>query len=564
MLRTGSDRGPRSLDADNMLPGNPTKYNPRALLFWLPFLLAVASLIVLLSDIPLVIVLGLASGFFLLAVPWKQGQMLAVVAFVLVLASVYMTFSSNDTSFLSVGTLSLLVGLAALLKRSGRSLETFSPLWFTLVGFLLICCFPGAWYLSGRGGSTVPTWAIGQALWIATLGFIIFVIGFHLPLGKTLGARLPPSPESWPSERATRVVVAMAILGTACFWILVRMSGFSSFVDLISNMTEFRQGSSSMGLAYFVFALQCAFEIAAFLLLLQVLRGPKIRLFPALKFAAFVLYACAIFLPLAMRGIFLFLGAGCVILFNSVKRPIKKWEFVLAGSLAVAFVVGFSQYRSPNTHWSSVTDAVDDLNQLNFLELTMGRFDAIEKFGFFLQEDSANPFPPSPGTFFIGLLLRPIPRSLMPSKPMETGPKLTSLVLPKVFAQSVGYDFTVFAELYFYFSFLGIIIGMLIYGILIQVLQTYYERYSRREGFLLYYCLIFILPIGILASGFDSGALWGFAISSAVCWPALWYLNAGSAQRRSFAAIGPGPSLPPKLRRRRIPSRPYEDKPLSR
>ena len=548
------------------MPNNITRHGHWGLFLWILVSLAVAAgfLLMLSSDATLFAALYLVGGIFLLAIPRKPGQMLALIAFLLVLLSVYKTFSSNDIAFLSVGTLSLLIGLTALLRQSNRSLEIFSPLWFTLVGFLLFCCFPGVWYLSGRGGSTVPTWAIGQALWIATLGFIIFVIGFHLPLGKTLGARLVPPPESWPSERATRVVVALTIFGAVCFWILVRESRFNTFGDLISNMTEFRQGSSSMGLAYFVFALQSAFEIAAFLLLFQVLRGPKIRLFPALKFAGFVLFAFAIFLPLAIRGIFLFLGAGSVIIFNSVKRPIKKWEFVLAGSLAVVFVVGFSQYRSPNTHWSSVTDAVDDLNQLNFLELTMGRFDAIEKFGFFLQEDSANPFPRSPGTFFIGLLLRPIPRSLMPSKPMETGPKLTSLVLPKVFAQSVGYDFTVFAELYFYFSFFGIIIGMMIYGILIRVLQTYYERYSRREGFLLYYCLIFVLPIGILSSGFDSGVLAGFAISSAVCWPALWYLNAGSAQRRSIAAIGPGPSLPPKLRRRRISPRPYENKPLPR
>lgn len=545
------------------MPGKITGHGHWVLFLWvLVSLMVVGGVLLLLSNYAtLFAVLYLVGGIFLLAIPRKPGQMLALIALLLVLLSVYKAYSSNDVAFLSVGTLSLLIGLTALLKQSDRNLEIFSPLWFTLVGFLLYCGISGIWYL---GNSVVPTWAVGQALWIATLGFLAFLAGFHLQLGKFFAARLVPPPESWPSARATRVVVALTIFGVVCFWILVRESGFSTFGDLISNMTEFRQGASSMGLAYFVYALQNAFEITTFLLLLQVLRGTKIRLFPALKFAGFVLFASLIFLPLAMRGFYLFLAAGCVIIFNSVKRPIKKWEFVLMGSLAVVFIVGFEQFRSPNTHWESGQEAVDELKELDFLGPTLARFDAIEKFGLFLQEDNANPFPRSPFTFFLALILRPIPRSLAPSKPLETGPKLTSLVLPEVFAQSVAYDFTVFAELYFYFSFLGIIIGMMIYGILIQVLQSYYERYTQRQGFLLYYSLIFGLPIGILASGFDGGALSGFAISSALCWPALWYLNKGSAQRQSLAAIGPEPSPLPKLRRRRISPRPYENKPLSR
>ncbi|MHB8654746.1 MAG: O-antigen polysaccharide polymerase Wzy [Terriglobia bacterium] len=546
-----------------MMLGKITGHGHWGLFLWVLVSLAVVVgfLLMLSNDAALYVALYLTACILLLAIPRKPGQMLALISLLLVLLSIYKAYSSNDIAFLSVGTISLLIGLTPLMKQSERSLEIFSPLWFTLVGFLLYCGISGIWYL---GDSVVPTWAVGQALWFATLGFLAFLAGFHLPLGKIAGTRLAPPADSWPSARATRLVVALTIFGVVCFWILVRESGFSTFGDLISNMTEFRQESSSMGLAYFVYALQNAFEIAAFLLLLQVLRGPRIRLFPALKFSAFVFFACVIFLPLAIRGFYLFLAAGCVIIFNYVKRPIKKWEFILAGSLAVVFVVGFSQYRSPNTHWESVQEAVDELKELDFLGPTLARFDAIEKFGLFLQEDNANPFPRSPGTFFIALLLRPIPRSLAPSKPLETGPKLTSLVLPEVFAQSVGYDFTVFAELYFYFSFFGIIIGMMIYGILIRVLQTYYERYSRREGFLLFYCLIFYFPIGILASGFDGGALSGFAISSALCWPVLWYLNKGSVQRRALSAIGPGPSPPPEPRRRRISPRPYENKPLPR
>lgn len=542
---------------------NATKYNLSSRFICIPFLLAAAAVFLLLlsSDATLFIALEVVAGLLLLAVPWSRGQMLAAISFILVGVSVYLAFERNDTAFLSVSVLSLLMGAAVLLRQVDRSLEIFSPLWFTLVGFLLYCGISGIWYL---GDSVVPTWAVGQALWIATLGFLAFLAGFHLQLGKFFAARLVPPPESWPSARATRVVVALTIFGVVCFWILVRESGFSSYSDLVYNMLEFRQGSSSMGLAYFEYALQNAFEIAAFLLLLQFLRDPKIRLFPALKFAGFVLFASLIALPLAMRGFFLSLGAGCVIIFNSVKRPIKKWEFVLMGSLAVVYIVWFGSFRGANSHWEGVGEAVVELEHGDLLGQTLARFDAIEKFGLFLQEDNANPFPRSPGTFFIGLFLRAIPRSLAPSKPLETGSKLTSLVLPEVFAQSTAVDFTVFAELYFYFSFLGIIIGMMIYGILIQVLQTYYERYTQRQGFLLYYCLIFVLPIGILASGFDGGALSGFVISSVLCWSALWYLNKGSAQRQSLAAIGPEPSPLPKLRRRRISPRPYENKPLSR
>jgi hypothetical protein len=242
---------------------------------------------------------------------------------------------------------------------------------------------------------------------------------------------------------------------------------------------------------------------------------------------------------------FLGLGAGLAIVFNFLKRPIRKWEFVLAGLLAVVFIVGFGHYRDPNTQWRSVRDAIDDLNELDFLKITIGRFDAIEKCALFLQQYHAKPIPSNPSSFFIAILTRPIPRALMPSKALDTSSQLTRLVLRDVYAQNVTYGFTVFAELYFYFSIFGIILGMLMYGMMIQVLQTYYERYTHREGFLLYYSLIFSFPIGFLGGGIDSDGTSGFAISTAMSWAVLWYMSGGifrgpvsATTRKSASPLG--------------------------
>jgi hypothetical protein len=523
--------------------------NPWSHAIALPLLLSTGLVIVLASgatEASMVIAFVLVLGTLLLAVPWKPGQMLALISFPLVGASVYMAFSNDDTSFLSIGTLSLMIGMTALLKHSDRSLETFSPFWFTLVGFLLVCCVPGIWYLAN---GDVPTWALAQALWFATLGFLMFLIGYHLQLGKILGTRLPPPADRLPGARLRLAFIGMAILGTACFWILMNRSGFNTYGELIANMMEFRIRSSSMGFAYLLLAVGIAFHIAAVLLFFQVLRGPKIRLFPALRFAAFVLYAYAIFLPFALRGMFLGLGAGLAIVFNFLKRPIRKREFLLAGLLAVVFIAGFGRYRDPNTQWRSVRDVIDDLNEFDFLKITIGQFDAIENFALFLQQYHAKPIPSDPSAFFIAILTRPIPRSLMPSKVLDTSSQLTSLVLPDVHAQNVNFGFTVFAELYFYFSTFGIILGMLMYGIMIQVLQTYYERYTNREGFLLYYSLIFSFPIGFLGGGFDSSGTITFAISTAMSWAVLWYMSGGILRGPVSATTRKNASLLGALRR---------------
>lgn len=501
----------------------------RILLFWpalliIFFLLGSAWFIVFPSESAMGLLLASLAVILLVAISGGRGNLTGMAALLLFAASIYMTYVRNDPSFLVVSLLCAMIGVTAFATRSRPSMENVSPFMLTLFGFLLVFGLRGLQLLAS---ASLAPWALSEALWYANLGFALFLVGYGINIGKTLGMKIKLPGQGWSEKRIRFAFVICAILGILCYWLAMKLAEVSSYSEALSNIMVFRFRTSSGGAAYVLYGMEFLFQIATVLLFIDLLRQRKIGLFSTLKFVTFFVLVCALFLPFGERGMFILLVGGLSVVFNFLKRRIKAGELLVGGLLLVVCAGGYARYRLVGSGWSTVQEAVGDLAELDFPKMFMDRLDALDKFVISLQQLRWQPSREDPSSFFVGILLRPIPRSLDPAKQLDTGSKLTSLFFPEVHGSNINFEFSILGEMYFYFSIFGIIFGMILFGILVRILETYFERNFTRADFQLHYSLILGTPIAILMGGFDSSGTINLLYSTVFCWAVLWYVSRG-------------------------------------
>ncbi len=503
--------------------------NHRGVQFWsilvaAPLVLAASILILLGGSLYFGILLFLMVAFLVVAIRWGRGHLLAGFAFLLLTCSVAMAYARNELTYLLIALLCALVAVTILIKRSDQSLITFSPFMLALTGFLILFALKGLFLL---WRDTVEVWALREALWYILLGFVTFLCGYGLKFGQAIGKKIPLAGADW-TERRLKVAFALcATVGIASFLGLMRIAGIAGYSQAFANLLQVRLTASSGGLAYLLYSMQGTLQVAALLLFIELLRNPRRRALHWFGFGVFCLLVCGMFWPFAIRGLFLAFVGGLGIAFNFLKRRIKTHEFVLAAIVLAIFVVGYGRYRHVGGRWESVKEVSLDLSESSVVDGLMNRFDALDNFARALERLPATPVKLGPLSFFMGVLLRPVPRAFLPSKRLESGSEITSILWPNVHETNVNFEFSIVGEMYFYFSIFGVIFGMMVYGFLVRILQEYFERNYSRPDFQLHYSLIALTPVSWLLAGLNSGATISLVYFSTVAWLVLWYLNAG-------------------------------------
>jgi len=499
-----------------------------------PFLLCIAATVLglfvvsypkqVLVVLPVVVLLVLLHVF-------KRTNYLVVIGSVaigLATFSVGLGTVEGDTSFLVVALLFALIAATLLVKRNEKDMDLFSPFVLTCVGFLLVFGWVG---LELVRDSDIPRHLLTHALWYVNLGFILFLVGYENPLGKILGLKVWLPGDNWSAGRIPAAFLTCAILGVSLFFLLTRLAGYASPLEPLQNVNEFRIATSG-GLSYLVYLVLFFLQTACLLLLLRVLRMPRTRVLHLLQVLAFVLCVCAVFWLFASRFMFVNLLGGLVICIHYLKRRMKLVEIVGLGFLLALFVSAYGLYRDVGYRWQTTEQVQEELAKLKIRESVLGRLDALARLTTVMQQQPRY----DPATVILGILLRPIPRQFAPEKPYGSPAEITRLLWPEAAAGGVTIEPTIFGELYYDFGIFGVIFGLIAYGILIRVLQTYLEGKTRRADFLLHYSLIFLVPIRILLGGFDSGGLTDLIFFTLGSWAVLWYLSRGVPRKLANSA----------------------------
>jgi oligosaccharide repeat unit polymerase len=432
----------------------------------------------------------------------------------------------RESAFLLPALVFALIGGALYAKRHDPAMDLFAPFVITCVGFLVLF----AWVpLQHLWNGDIPPDLIMRSVWYISIGFICFLLGYEVPIPKTQISRLWLRGDNWSQGRMTSAAVICFLIGLGIFYYIMRSAGYESMIAIYRDVLLFR--FSTYGeLSAFVYLDQAVLSTGCILLALRIFKKRHVLLRDVFALCGYLSSVFAIFAAFGTRGAFLTLLVGMVMCFHYLKRRIKPRQLALVAIFAVLFAAGYGLYRNAGSNWESAGQAEHALGQLNVYDAVLSRLDCFSVYTVVLDH------PPrlDGGSFFRGLLLRPLPRSWLPDKPLASSSEITMEYWPGLFNDQIGLETSIFGELYYYFGFYGILFGMMVFGLGVKVLQKYYDSRTARSDFLLHYALVFTFPVGTLMAGFDSLGIYVVASFTMWIWLVLFFLNAKGLSGRAL------------------------------
>jgi oligosaccharide repeat unit polymerase len=106
------------------------------------------------------------------------------------------------------------------------------------------------------------------------------------------------------------------------------------------------------------------------------------------------------------------------------------------------------------------------------------------------------------GNTYLEALARPVPRALWSGKPIEADSQLMKAIWPRFQAAGTGFAFSFFGEPFLNFSWVGVFIVALIFGVLCRTLYAWFRRDARNSAVIAVYALSWPFVFVYMRGGF--------------------------------------------------------------
>jgi oligosaccharide repeat unit polymerase len=369
--------------------------------------------------------------------------------------------------------------------------------------------------------------AIWTGLSASALGYVCFAIGYKLTQKKS--QRSSRSDRVWNFKRARTLSMAFLFLGLTGF-VLLRVLGGSIFY-FITLDPDIKAPGSIAPWFYYLLWLCLLIEVGA---LIQFGVWLSTRRQTLWTFVYCLLGLLSTFLLARyFTVLFLLMLAVC---WHYKKRKIEAKQVVAFGLLLTIYLGIAGLYRE----WISPGYDLQQTGEL--VELAADQNKLVLRYVVSNLEDLSNlsdvitmaptELPYQFGLTFTPIFLKPVPRALIPAKPLGASALFTRQVSPVPYENGFVTTLGGWGEWYLNFSWLGITLGMGLTGAMSS--RAYQEMHARNSiaGVLLYSCLL-VLLFSWLRSDFNAATTYAlyYFIPSVV---ALAYVTkAKSATRQA-------------------------------
>lgn len=378
---------------------------------------------------------------------------------VLLVFTVYFSVSPVYTIFL----LLIISGIILILPIDWIGWDYFSPISLIGLAFLLRIGGPtidimiqGPENIDAMLGNDLSY--LVSPLIIVVFGLGSFTLGFLSQVGEKIGYRLPRF-HGWNVKRAHRVIVLYAIIGIVFFAYFISHFDITSIAQL-SSKRDFRPTAYVRWFSRFL-------EYGAFIwFLTYIYQGKRLLSFQAMPMFAFTLIAMTYSIFTSHRGILFAYLIMLVLVYNYYRQKIRAAVIlsVAAFSVLIAYILVRLRELSGITLGDSLV-----ISPLEPLRAVFGANYA----GITLISHIVNIFPEEEpfriGTTFIQWIVYPIPSFIQKNQP----PKLSSELAAMVYNKPNSAPPTIIGELWLNFWFIGVILGMLIFGVLARTGYEY-------------------------------------------------------------------------------------------
>lgn len=352
--------------------------------------------------------------------------------------------------------------------------------------------------------------AYTEMLYIALIGGIAFIVAYHIPLGKHVALKLTRPASDFHIDSVVTFASLFAAFGIVLFLLFViQTSGLHAITTILRGRENSRIDLYRSSTAYFYYgpyllipsslvllfvgrhrrnvAITCLGTSLTIILLLQAApSGNRMMLLPFVGGGIVYIYISKMVRP---RMVTLLVFALFGLTFSTVllqERDVENRQGTSPVRTLITVV----------THPYEITRPLlgqGDTSMAPGLALTLDMIP--EKFGY------------AYGRATIGdLIIRTIPRALWPEKPLAPREQVVSQVWPDEYAfGSLNPEFSCLFYFYWDFGILGVILGMIAYGILCRVGYEYCMLHIASMPVRIMYSIgLFFVVIGLRDSLADT------------------------------------------------------------
>jgi hypothetical protein len=391
--------------------------------------------------------------------------------------------------------------------RARKQFDVFEPLLlmfgFFVVSYPVRILFAVALDESWFDPYKAAAW---RGLFASVLGFTSFAVGYRFYCRRrSILRRKIWLDGSWNLSRARVISIVFLIIGLAGFVTMYSLSGSLLYFITLDPQTK---APDSISVWYFYILWICLFvQVGALIQLGNWLTDGSQTLWTIAYF--FLALVSSFVLSRNFTVLFLIMCALC---WHYRRRNIKIIEIAAIFLLVVGYLAVAGLYRewvSPGGSLDHVTDLADLATQQDQLVLRYV-VSNLEQFSNLSDVTVMTPreLPYQFGSTFVPLLLKPIPRALMPSKPLGASAVFSRHIAPDSYENGLATALGAWGEWYLNFGWFGIIVGMASMG---AVTAASYRAILSTQGFarVLLYLSFLVILLSWLRSDFQSSTTYG-------------------------------------------------------
>jgi hypothetical protein len=402
----------------------------------------------------------------------------------------------------------MVIGATALTRvcRIEKEFDLFEPLHLVLALFVISYPVRALFAVGLDDGWFDPTKAaIWKALSASALGFVGFAIGYKLGPRKSAVRRRIWLDRGWNVERANVVSLAFLLFGLAGF-VAVRFLGGSLFYFVLLDPDI--KSPQAIKPWFFYLLWIC--------LLIQV--GALVQLGTWLSTGRRVFWTILYCILAILSTVFLarYFTVLCLMMLT------LSWHYkrsrIRAIQVAILFLLGlgylgvaglYREWIYPGNNVEGAGELVELAGQQNKLVLhyVVANLEELTNLSEVISVTPSE-LPYQFGSTFTPLLLKPIPRVLMPAKPLGASALFSRQAIPELYDSGLVTGLGAWGEWYLNFSWLGLMLGFALTGALSSVVYRA-MRATTEFGRIMLYSSFVVVLLTWLRSDFNSGTTLG-------------------------------------------------------
>ena len=301
------------------------------------------------------------------------------------------------------------------------------------------------------------------AILFAIVGLHSFHVGYFSKIGASLFKKGMKAEKVWEVSRLKIILIWFSVISVLSFLLIVKLSGgfYSYFGNIRNAMVNVTTGKT------IVFMMVLLVQIPLIIWFCYLLKNNSNKTL----FIIYLLFASLLLISLGERGHFITLIISLVICWHYIKKRIRFVQVFTLSFLLITFLIIYGKYRDFTEQDLKIKRQgfVLKLSLKQGYRYFVGHFDQVRYF-----KDVVKSVPDELnfqyGKTLANLLLKPIPSLVWKEKPQGAGRVITKSIYPKANSLGVTVAPSILAELYLNFHIIGIILGMLIFGIISKAL----------------------------------------------------------------------------------------------